>query len=251
MVKDRDAISRRGVLKHGALATGALVVGATGTATAGIGDGRILDFHLNNINYDREKGTVVAGHVHDASTEKNDGEWYDSDIDPVVSGAVGNAFAFRGEEYITVPDDSSLRLDGSFTAAAWVKFAASSPSPNDYEFFLAKRGTDEEYQVYYSKAQSQLKYYDGEDIYGLNLDLATETWHHLAWVFDSGDFVGYHNGNEIGRTSASAPQTGESDLYVGKDNVGNSIKALNDEVRLYNRALSSSEITELATMNEE
>lgn len=251
MVKDRDAISRRGVLKHGALATGALVIGAPGTATAGIGDGRVLDFHLNNVNYDREKGTIVGGHVHDASPEKNDGEWYNHEVDPVVSGAVGNAYAFDGGEYITVPDSSSLRLDGPFTAAGWVKFGASSPSPNDYEFFLAKRGTDEEYQVYYSKDQSQLKYYNGEDIYGLGLNLATDTWHHLAWVFDGDEFVGYHNGDEIDRTSASAPQTGESDLYVGKDNVGNSIKALNDEIRLYNRALSSSEITELATMNGE
>lgn len=69
----------------------------------------------------------------------------------MVSGTVGNAFATDGGKYITVPDDPSLKIDGPFTAAGWVKSDVSSPSPNDYEFFLAKRGTGEDHQLYYAK----------------------------------------------------------------------------------------------------
>lgn len=251
MEEDQIDYSRRDVLKKGAIAAGSLVLGgtATGTAAAGIGDGRVLDYHLNNVNYNKRKGTTDAGHVHDASTYKNDGKNYGAEV--VKDGAVGNAFAFDGGEYITVPDDASLQFDGSFTAAGWVKFAASSSPPNDYEFFLAKRGVNEEYQVYYSKDQRSLKYYNGEKIYPLDLDLVADTWHHLAWVFDGSKFIGYHNGKEVGRTAAAAPQIGKSDLYLGKDNVGNYIKAKNDEVRLYNRALSDTEIQELASMGDD
>lgn len=249
-------IRRRTVLKRTGTASVLGLVGVpslSGTAAAGIGDGRILDFHLNNVNYDRDKGDIVAGHVHDASPEGNNGTWYDHTVDPVVAGPVGNAYAFGGGEYITVADDSSLQLDGPFTAAGWVKFAGSSPSPSDYEFFLSKRSSSGtgEYQMYYAKDQGALKYWNGSTIYSISLDLAAGTWHHLAWVFDGSEFIGYHDGSEIGRTSADAPLSGTNDLYIGKDNIGNSINAMNDEVRLYNRALSSAEVSDLATMDEE
>lgn len=253
MSEKRYELTRRNALKKGALATGAVVIGGTGITAAGIGDGRVLDFHLNNVNYDREKGDIVAGHVTDASPEDNDGIWYDPEVDPVVDGPVGNAYEFKGGEFIRVEDDSSLQLDGLFTAAGWVKFSESSSSPNDYEFFLSKRGEDskDEYQAYYAKDQGLLKYYSGSEIFSIDLNLDSGKWHHLAWVFDGDEFIGYHDGSEVGRTSAEAPQAGSNPLFVGQDNVGNYVKAKNDEIRLYDRVLSVEEVTDLATMDEE
>lgn len=74
-------------------------VAATGTAAADIGDGRVLDYHLNNINYDRDKGEIVSNFVHDASPADNDGEWKGDAQDPVVKdGAVGNAYEVVANE---------------------------------------------------------------------------------------------------------------------------------------------------------
>lgn len=236
--------SRRRVLKKGALVTGLSVVGGvtmSGTAAAGSGEDRVGHYPLNDVEPD--------GTVPDASPENNDGMNNGADV-VRGGGQVGNAFDFdaTGSEYVRVPHDDSLQLT-TFTVAAWVTIPRQR---GDYEFFLSKRSSASgEYQAYYSKDQGLIKYWNGTHIYQLALDLASETWHHLAWVFDGSEFIGYHDGTEVGRTSAKAPQQGTNDLFIGTDNVGNFVEAMNDEVFVYDRVLSSSEIQSLAAMGGE
>lgn len=91
--------SRRNVLRKGALITGLSVVGNAATArraAAGIGEGRVLHYPMNNIRPD--------GTVKDASPENNHGV---NNGATVVrgSGQVGNAFEFDGTDaWVEVPD---------------------------------------------------------------------------------------------------------------------------------------------------
>ena len=67
---------------------------------------------------------------------------------------------------------------------------------------------------------------------------ATGTFHHLAMTYDGSVVVAYIDGTAATSLSASGTYTYESNFGGGQDN-------WIDEVRLYNRALSASEILDL------
>ncbi len=89
----------------------------SGTAAAGVGDGRVGHYTLNNLHLNKDSGEKEWNHVHDASPAKNHGTNYGSEL--VKDGAVGNAFEFDGNgAYITIGADSSLEVE-EVTIAAW------------------------------------------------------------------------------------------------------------------------------------
>lgn len=244
-----DGVSRRTVLKRGALATGTLVVGgvaATGTAAAGIGEGRVGHYHLNNLRGSGRR----KDRVHDASPQNNHGTNRGAEV-VRGGGSVGNAFGFDGEDdYVVVDHDESLSAS-TLTVATWLKFTGSAA----YHFFLSKRGdAGDEYQMYYRGADAgrpeTLAYWDGDRIYDAGLSLEAGVWHHLAWVVDGDGLRGYHDGEEVVTKPAAATPSegGTSPLYIGADSVGNYASGLADEVRIYDRALSTAEVEQLASM---
>jgi len=261
-----NELSRRSVLKHSALATGSVVLGgvaASGTAAAGIGDGRVLDYHLNNINYDRDKGDIVANFVHDASPADNDGEWKGDAQDPVVKdGAVGNAFAFDGDgDYIEVGDDSSLDITSQVTVAAW-GYLEGDPTTKQA---IVSKDWDLENSLPYvidmgtSHANNDLSFgfYTGNwhDVTA-GRQAPQGEWFHVAGVFNNGSLKIYLNGakqNENADAPESMP-TNDQPLLIGRrTGSGTTRQDFNgkiDEVRVYDRALSDTEITELYEMKD-
>ena len=87
------------------------------------------------------------------------------------------------------------------------------------------------------------------DIQVGKLNLFYKDWSHLAVQFNAGSFLFYLNGILTGkRTGASSPQPVNRTLnYFGKSNwmSDSKVNAIFDEIRIYNRALSQSEIFEL------
>lgn len=274
MNEDGSRYSRRDVLKRGAIATGAVVLGGTagsGTAAASIGDGRVLDYHLNNINYDREKGEIVSNFVHDASPADNDGLW-SGDDDPIVNGAVGNAFEFDGEvDEVSVSDIEELRPgSSSWSVAFWAKPANVSQDTA----VVSKRQPSSPFPMYlvgfagsaFGPTAGGKKFAFRYTEEARNIDRGVHTtddivdgkWHHCAAVADkpADELKLFVDGTE--RTvntefdSGSWPDiTNEDDLYLGQDNEGGRrYDGVLDEVRVYNRPLSSEEVTDLYEMRD-
>lgn len=268
MHENSYATTRRKVLQRGSIITGALVLGGiagTQAASADIGDGRLLDLHLNNVNYDRDKGDIVAGHVHDASTYDNDGEWWNTDVNPVVKdGAVGNAYAFDGvEDYLWVPHADSLSPTSSITVATWVKTTDYGPgkvlidkdrrSDGKPGYFIAiDRGTDQKYPRFL-----------WEDTNGTRHSVESSesvsdgNWHHLAATYDGSAMRFYVDGAETGTnevaftgkaTTAPLELMRDTDYPVGGTTY---TEGWLDEVRVYNRALDSTEVNELVAMRDQ
>lgn len=268
MAEKNAGLSRRTVLKQGALATGSIIAGSvatTGTAAAGIGDGRVLDYHLNNVNYDREQGDIVAGHVHDASPYDNDGEWWNPEKDPVTKdAAVGNAYEFNGSsDYVEVPDSDSLSPSSALTLAVWIKTTDSGPgkviidkderSTGNPGYFLAMdRGPNKTKPRFLWEGTDGSRY----DVVS-SVSVSDGTWHHLAATYDGSTMRIYVDGDERGTNSVSF--TGKStnaslDLMRDTDFPSDGTTYTSgklDEVRVYDRALSQSEIDELVAMKGE
>ena len=74
--------------------------------------------------------------------------------------------------------------------------------------------------------------------------LAVNTWTHLAMTWDTGTLRLYVNGTQVSsRSAASSLTTGTGPLRFGGDSFANEWFAGQiDELRLYHRALSASEI---------
>lgn len=267
-------VSRRTVLKNGALLAGAVVVGGTGTAVAGVGDGRVAHYTLNNIHMDRDTEEKIRNLVFDASPYRNHGTWEGDESDPVVKdGAVGKAYAFDGNDYVAVANHPSLVFgDGSndepFSVSAWVKIAAEE---NGFVVGKGRTVGSLEYllNVDTEREWAQFRMYDGGggNTIRRRVDYPTTysgEWHHVAGTYDgSGSASGisvYVDGVEpatvdtLDQNYTAMADRGD-DVELGailrdESSYGGYLNGSLDEVRIYDRVLSSDEVVELAAMGE-
>ena len=163
------------------------------------------------------------------------------------TGKYGNALSFNGStSWVTVPDSASLHLTNKMTLEAWV-------NPNllngAWRTVMIKQqtGAGVAYSLYEDTDQHvpvTQAYTTGEnDAYGTAL-LALNIWTHLTATYDGSTLKLYVNGSLV----ASAPVTGNlisstGALRIGGNSVwGEFFSGLIDEVRIYNRALTPTEI---------
>jgi len=166
------------------------------------------------------------------------------------SGRFGGAFEFDGEDdYILAPDSSSLSFSAgsNFTFSVWVKTSICQTSGSK---FLEKKlvWPDIELQCYSSDNKSQFRVRDSNGIQpsatGTTL-INDNQWHHLVGVKDGNNIYLYVDGSLEASDSASfTGHWNDGDVRVGTSIDGGSrnVDGTIDEVRIYNRALNSSEI---------
>jgi streptogramin lyase len=168
-----------------------------------------------------------------------------------VSGKYGNGISFDGvDDYVEVPDSASLDITDAITIEAWIyykeydtypprvvaKSIGWSGSGTSYHFGV--RGSPYNYletQIATSVAQYGLF---GSEVIPL------DKWTHITFTYDGSTMRHYVNG--ILDTEGSASGTiniTSSTLKIGTLG-GRYFNGTIDEVRIYNRALSSTEIEE-------
>ncbi|WP_223548710.1 LamG-like jellyroll fold domain-containing protein [Aestuariivivens sp. NBU2969] len=155
---------------------------------------------------------------------------------------------------ITLPsvDGHSLASSGNFivtgnsprTVTAWIK-----TNFNEYQGIVSMgaSGTREKYSVVIDDSGRLRTEVSGAGHNGA-VDIADDTWHHIASVYDgSGKNELYVDGSIIATSTGFGTLiTAEAPLYVGTENfdvAARSFKGALDDVRVYSRALTSSEIT--------
>ena len=170
-----------------------------------------------------------------------------------TEGRVGNhALQFSGSgEYVEAPHQDYLSLN-EFTVSTWANFDAlstgewqslvckgSCASPDrNYGLFQKKDGK----QVHFSFYRTSGSWAS----YNSNAELSTGTWYHIVMTYDGSEFTLYIDGSlDKAVSETGTPETNSEPLYIGDFPDYSGMNGQLDDVRIYNRALSESEVQEL------
>lgn len=180
----------------------------------------------------------------------------------ITNGKISGALSLNGtNQSVQVADAASLRMATSFTIAAWVKPDAV-PGSGGRAYIIDKEaavGTNYELDLengYFGTGGPGFVFnfnstgccddHNARYVMAVN----TGTWYHVAGVYDSTAATQtlYVNGTAVATNSVAGlpPQSGSGNLlYFGEQLGGNYLTGTIDEIKIYSRALSASEILAL------
>lgn len=162
-------------------------------------------------------------------------------------------------EYVNIGNVSNLDASGktAWSVSVWLKPDAVGADNNNRQF-VAKWGTGMQYGLGYQNANNNLVFFyvrTGSSGSGgvtyiatSNIGVSDSSWHHLVGTYDGSSVNIYIDGNLNNSVSASgAMNTLVSDpvRISGYGDGTNTVKAYLDDVRIYSRALSATEIKSL------
>jgi hypothetical protein len=159
-----------------------------------------------------------------------------------VAGQVGLAASFDGTTgAIFVPDNASLRLS-TFTLAAWI-FPTIIEGGNR----IIEKGNSNSYYLDVNPGgRALVGFYDGAYHDLLGPVLAINTWHFIAGTYDGSVLRLYVDGVLVNSAALiSRPAQTAEPLLIGwkfGGIVSDHFAGLIDELQIYNRALSASEV---------
>ena len=177
----------------------------------------------------------------------------DGDMGPFYnsSGVYGGAYDFDGiDDYVDVGNDLSLNIRNNITVSAWVKTTDIDAGPVigknylggvvPFRIFVSDTTSVNAFGVYngsvtggWIQASSSTKVTDGN-------------WHHLLGTYDSSNLIYYIDGVQRGITpfSGNLP-TNDGNVYIGKYATTYFFNGTIDNVLIYDRTLSPSEVSSL------
>ena len=195
--------------------------------------------------FDEGSGAIA----HDSSGNGNDGT-LNGPVEWVAEGKVNGALAFTGPyNYVQVQDSPSLDMTSQLTIAAWIN---PSWTGNNRIMQKSSGGGDNQYRLLKEWGDNMVFHVPGlspDRLEFVGLPPIGE-WTHLAATYDGQSMKVYYNGAVAGQ-QASTGQMGVSDgtLTIGTKHetapAGDEYNGMLDDVRIYNRALSASEIIAL------
>jgi hypothetical protein len=165
-----------------------------------------------------------------------------------VGGQLGGALEFDGiDDYVDCGNGASLDITGDITVMCWIKVAAFSKT---WETILG-RG-DDSYRMSRGPGTGDSIHF-GANGTGDNLNattvVTTDTWRHVALVYDGTDKIIYIDGVEDARAASSGNINSSAyNMVIGHNSqqANRFLTGLVDDVRIYNQALSAAEVAALA-----
>ncbi|MCD4695336.1 MAG: T9SS type A sorting domain-containing protein [Bacteroidales bacterium] len=191
----------------------------------------------------------VATTLTDSSTFANDGTVTGSLVQELGQRGYGQVFD-GSNDYVLVPDDASLDITDEITLAVWIKPAKIgtqriirkvNTSGAGYSLFLSASG-------YFS-----IKFNHSDAIRVNTSELYNSyinQWIHIAATYDGTTIKTYINGDpDNTKTISFTIGTNDKKLCLGAkaEDGGNKYEGVMDDARVYNYALSPTEISSLLT----
>ncbi len=172
------------------------------------------------------------------------------------TGKLGQALDFDGHgsgDYVSVPNHSSINFGASqnFTISAWVK---STEASNSYPAIVHKLANPGGIRTSWDLVMDSVSSYKPMfEVWVSNVfyqvtgptPINDGAWHHVVGMRQGSTIFLYQDGVFAGSLSASSASLAHTQpLRIGADDTGDSeMDGQIDDVRIYNRALSLSEIT--------
>jgi len=214
----------------------------SGGVQAGLNDGLVAYYPFN-------------GNANDESGNGNDGVVNGATLIADKDGNANSAYSFDGtNDTITVVDDGTFNVVNALTIAVWIKIP--DPIISNYMSFISKSScqsnTGYVFPYYYNDSFGLITHtgtWKFDNTYNFSNINNPENWHFYVGVFDGNSRLFYIDGVLVSSNSQSGVITSNSNnLVIGNQPGCNEwADAVMDDVRIYNRALSDSEIQQLYT----
>jgi len=189
--------------------------------------------------------------VHDSSFNVNDGTTHST---AWTTGHTSGGLSFTPNAYVEMPNTPSLDISGKgLTIEMWANITASSPV--DYVLLSKPWANSSQAYPYYqygieydANGAHTLDFYFGntanQSVGPVSMTPPTGTWTHIAYTYNGSVITGYVDGVQKVQVNATTDiQARGVPLRLGVDGSFNQgFNGKLDDVRIYNRALSLSEI---------
>ena len=232
----------------------------SGSAQGGLNDGLV-----GHWDFDNDSGNIVT----DSSGQNNHGTIIGATLTEDRFGNLNKAYFFDGGDYIDVPNADSLNPTSAITITAW--FKADSFALGTYSWPPIVKKSDNNQTSGYTLELCDV-YESHPGLWGgLNLEgygrlgplkpyppVAEGTWYFAALVFDGSTLTNYLR--SMGQTSfTTASNNGSGNIVLASNNLNigrdpsNTYRFFHgaiDDVRIYNRALTTDEVIEVYNVPE-
>jgi len=209
--------------------------------------GYVFDYIQSSVglyNFNENTGTIV----NDRSGKGNNGTANNTSW---VGGRYGSGLDFNGtDSNVVVPDSATQEPPVALSVEFWMHLDTISDdwlvekhttTPTDYNHGYIIR-TDNATQSLMWRVGNGTAY---SDVKSPDNSINTGTWHHVAGIYDGSSAKLYLDGKLVAEAefSGDIDYTSVGDLYIGASSI-NTLNAdgILDEVAVYNRVLTSSEI---------
>ena len=181
--------------------------------------------------------------AYDSSGNGNDGTLVG---DPQwVPGYIGGALEFDGvDDHVSLFSPIDALIGDTVTISAWIK--ADSVAAG-YHPIVTQYDTNWNGYYFYLHNDRPAFYLNYENQARSDEPINTGEWYHIAGTYDSSDLKIYVNGILKHTNSLDSNSGVDHNAYIGRDDVHYSyFDGMIEDVRVYDRALSTAEIKELA-----
>lgn len=191
--------------------------------------------------------------VNDLSMNRNTGTLTSMAFPPTTAsgwnpGRNGVGLNFDGvNDYVDAGNNASLNITGNMTISAWIKIPSA---PATYPGIVTKRESDGTVgYVLALNANNAILFLlkiEGVSKIATSQTFSLNTWHHVVGVYNNITMVTYVDGTAGNPSNVNGSISISSNaLKIGVSHLGAYFNGTIDEVRIYNRALSASEVQQL------
>lgn len=214
---------------------------------------------IDSITFSFQPGTIPTqglvayypfnGNANDESGNGHQGVAYGATLTTDRFGNQNRAYHFNGtSDSIALSNTSSLNFSsGGFTLSAWANFSGNLTDG----LIVAKHvvGTSNNNGLFISVWHNQFAFYLKEPRLTTPLTYSDNAWHHLVGVYDGTAQYIYVDGFLKASLGESGPISNVVSMKIGSGSGPLSplalFRGMIDDVRIYSRALSQSEIQQL------
>ncbi|MFA5099042.1 MAG: LamG domain-containing protein [Candidatus Paceibacterota bacterium] len=214
----------------------------------GVLDGDIVSGLVGNWKFDEFDGLTV----YDFSGNQNNGLLISNPTRKTSSDCkVGGCLEFNGSNRADIDKTSTLSFTNSFSVSAWVKPTDCVHGSSGHNTVIAQ---EEGLILAFNNNCEVANYVNVNNIWvgpdGISQKVPVGEWSYLAMVWNGSNLYSYFNGKFISGSGTSAAGSWTNsvyDYYVGARPLccDQTFNGLIDDIRIYNRVLSASEINQL------